>query len=350
MSNADASIRATLPRRFIREANLVRQPDESKRRENRSSIGNDVDCDCPTDGPHRDLSTAARMRALAPELQQLVQARAAPLVKIRTVSGQCNPAACVYQLTFADGETIKGRCFEKYSTACRVAAVSEEASLHGFPQLIAQNGRAVLEPWIVGTLFTDATLDIPHYRAVGHLLGRLHGLPTSVRWGEKLVHANSRCRKLDDRLQRLVASGGLSSGRATKIFRVARAAVPRDIERGFVHRDMCPRNLVISGAQIYSIDNATMMFGAYDEDLARTRCIWPMSQEQWTAFLAGYGTTRSADSFARHSAFWILHVAVTRAASSLRSDSNRFQQCIQRLEQLAAECESSAPIDLADAS
>ena len=130
----------------------------------------------------------------------------------------------------------------------------------------------------------------------------------------------------------LVRAGALSSASRKRLIALLEAHLPADSPIGVIHRDFCAENLVWDASgQPHVVDNETMQIGALDFDLARTWYRWPMTDAQATAFLDGYSSHRSPESFLASFVFWTLVMLVDVSRYHLRVGTDRAQGAVDLL-------------------
>lgn len=224
-----------------------------------------------------------------------------------------------FRVALADGRTIKARRFDSAAKAAAARALRAGLDMAFLPRVIGQRGDGMLEAWIEGRVLCARHITLDECTEAGRMLGALHaagagdgdpadGMPLS---------AAGWINRVGEHLRLLSAAGVVTGERAARIEQAAMSCVPARVTIGVVHRDWCPENLVIDGApgsgRMHCIDNGTLTVGVIEEDLARLRHRWPMSDVQQAAFAAGYARHRDAAGLNEPGLFWRIAVVVGAA-------------------------------------
>lgn len=221
-----------------------------------------------------------------------------------------------YRLRCDDGRTIKGRVLRQSGKAERMGQVLQHMDQRGFSRVLAYEDRAMLEEWIDGTCLAGFPTTQELMIQAGVMLSNVHTTP--VPCGCESVTRPDLGERLSTTLEQLAESGLLSRVERDGLRKKAMNCCPNVVDAGFVHRDFCAENLVLHNSELYSVDNVNMRIGPLDEDLARTWYRWPMTEQQWNAFLAGYGERRNPRNFLQNALYWTIVVLIGSALFRLR--------------------------------
>lgn len=254
---------------------------------------------------------------LGHDLWVLVKAMDSPLVEAVVITDlpSSRLARATFRLQFADGRTLKGRRLDKATRAKRIQDIGRMLDQGCFSRILARHGSALIEEWIEGETLSGVKFGPELLRRCGAILGSVHSIPPPEEiWGPPQQTPDARQAKLERQVNELLKLGALSRQSGRQLLDIAQANAPRDISVGFIHRDLCPENIVLHAPdEPYVIDNELLFFDAYDYDLGRTWYRWPMSENELNAFFAGYRQYRDPASFFEHFSFWAICVLVNAA-------------------------------------
>jgi hypothetical protein len=258
---------------------------------------------------------------LGPELWALVEAAGAPVVEavpVTTLPSAGSPRAA-FRVTLADGRVLKGRRLATPADVERVARLSSLLDPRHVPPVLARRGSALLTPWIPGRPVGHADRTTGLLRACGRLQAGIHRVPASA----EIAHLRQRPVDWEGRLDRLlgelVARSALQAGDAREVHRLAAVHAPPAATARVCHTDLCPDNVVVTGAgRLCVVDTEGIAVDAAEYDLARTWYRWPMSPSQQRAYAEGYGAPAHAAAFAAHFLHWALQAVTESAAFRVR--------------------------------
>jgi thiamine kinase-like enzyme len=278
---------------------------------------------------------------LGASLWRLVTAVGAPLVTAEEITVvPANGMRKTYRLRFADGRTLKGRCFRTPVLAEVARRIHERAGSSCLARLVAHHGEAVLEEWIAGEVLVQGRVGLAHLRRAGQMLGSLHRCspPVTDDLDFRPLDIQGWARKTAENLRALRARGSISSRRAERLGQMVRSCMPSTATLGVVHRDLCPENLLTdAGGRLVSVDNGSLTIGTIDEDLCRVWYRWPMNAEEQGAFVDGYREYGDPDGVRRPSPFWVVVVMLDSARARLGVSASMAATVLQRLDQFLAE-------------
>lgn len=227
-----------------------------------------------------------------------------------------------YCLQLDDGTMCKARLVRRRLAARRMRRLLPLLPSASVAQLLAHHRRAVLEQWIDGPTADRLSWHEPLLNSAGELLGRIHRAvavrqvePQDRQFGVVL-------RAFRQGLSALCRRSVISTSSAQSILELAHRNAPRRAHWGLVHRDFCAENLVVRRTKTCVIDNVTVRLGFLEEDLARSCLRWPMSESQFTDFLAGYDVHADSGPFICSRRFWMLVASVLAAALRLRAGAD----------------------------
>jgi phosphotransferase family enzyme len=255
---------------------------------------------------------------LGDSLLRLVRTIGVPLVEVTPLRGPGYPGyePNSFRIDFADGRSLKGRRCGNARRAELVESVLRHLDHPALPKAVARSGEALLVEWAEGRPLDgpDCTPDL--LSSCGALQGYMHSVPIPRQHpfaGDVTMAA--RIEKLEQDLTALAAGRVLDDDEARRARELAVRCAPQHPDVGFVHRDFCAENLVLTPAgDIRVVDNEALAVDACDYDLGRTWHRWPMRRPQREAYFDGYARHRSPADFVRHFPFWAI-VAVAGAAS-----------------------------------
>lgn len=246
-----------------------------------------------------------------------------------------------YRLEGHDGRTFKGRLLRKPGQAERLQFALAQMQRRHFSQVLASSDQAQIEEWIPGTCLADLTLEPEEYVRAGILLAQIHITPVPPHDG-LATHTEHR-QQVADKLTQLLQLGALTVSEQEALSKQVARHCPETVDMGFLHRDFCAHNLVLRDETLVSIDNVKMTIGPLDEDLARTWYHWPMQEEHWNAFLAGYGRYRSADRFLRYAPYWVILALASSAVFRLRAKAPKAHVPLDQLRNIVRNGFSLSP-------
>lgn len=218
-----------------------------------------------------------------------------------------------WRLRFADGRTLKGRCFESAARAAQVATLREALTTSPFVDVVDHRGAAMLEEWVDGEVLDAAATTLDQARASGRMLGQLHACtpPIGVLRDGEIDRGATWMRRIREHLGVLLDAKAVTPDLAAAIDACAAAHTPTEVRTGIVHRDLCPDNIVVdAGGALRWVDAGTLTVGAIDEDLCRVWYRWPMLAAHREAFIEGYAEAGPGDAtmLRRPSEFWLIVV------------------------------------------
>ena len=263
---------------------------------------------------------------LGPDLCGLIAALPVPPVRIEQITRQASnlDVRGSFRLDFAapgpapgHGRVIKARRFDSATKAAAAAELRHRLAAPFLPRVLAQHGDGMLEQWIEGRVLSAEGVTLEQCGEAGRMLGSLHGSsPKSGRDGLPL-NMTGWLERVREHLRLLAEAGVISGERMARIEQAAIGCVPARVTVGVVHRDWCPENLVIDespgSGRMHCIDNGTLTLGVIEEDLARLRYRWPMSDVQQAAFAVGYGEHRDPACLSERGLFWTIAVLTSAA-------------------------------------
>jgi thiamine kinase-like enzyme len=283
---------------------------------------------------------------LGHDLWVLVQAMDSPLVEAVTITDlpSSRLARVTFRLQFADGRTLKGRRLDKAKRAKRMQDICRMLDQGCFPRILARYGSALVEEWIEGETLNGVKLGPELLHRCGAILGSVHSIsPPEEIWGPPRQTPDAWQAKLAEQVNELLKLGALTRRSGRRLLDIAQANAPRNISVGFIHRDLCPENIVLHAPdEPYVIDNELLLFDAYDYDLGRTWYRWPMSETERNAFFAGYRQYREPASFFEHFSFWAICVLVNAAWLRLNAQTPDPSVPTARLKELLLRLEKGA--------
>ena len=249
--------------------------------------------------------------------------------------------AC-FRLQLTDGRIVKARRFESAKKRESVAALYP--SLEGLPfsRVLSTHGAATIEEWIHGSPVTPGDLSPERIHELASLLGTLHSrcIPPEISTGRTRDFAGYSSR-LSKHLSLLAEQGHVGTQFSRELFGLAVSRGAVELERGIIHTDFHPRNMVTSeDGVVWIIDNEDIRLGALDYDIARCWRQWPMTREQRDVFCKAYSRFRSLESFLAHQEFWSICTLVNTAKIRMRYQKP-LQPFLTQLEQISQGSESA---------
>jgi Ser/Thr protein kinase RdoA (MazF antagonist) len=217
-----------------------------------------------------------------------------------------NRVSAAFRLECAAGEVVKGRRTWTRGDARRITNIVAHLDSRRFQPVLAHRGSALLEQWVHGPCVRDLFVGEDLLVDGGRLLGSLHAVPAAPAAGDGAATLHGLTRRLAQRLTHL-GEAFLRPHDAAALLALARRTAPAAASAGFIHRDLCPENLVLRDAALCSVDNGLLTFGFHDLDLARTAYRWPLERRAFDVLLYGYRPFRDPSAFLRHRAFWTIY-------------------------------------------
>ncbi len=260
------------------------------------------------------MTSNADSRSLPAGLSDLLETFRSPIASLECLtalpSGVRSHAA--FKVQFANGEVVKARQVETAAQADRIRAIRRTLPDDHFPKILAHRGSALIEEWIDGRPVQGEQPEPSTLNESGRLLGLIHCTDPPEDYDfPSLATAENRLAWLERQTRELVERGEMSPREREKTIESAQRHKPDQCEGGLIHRDFCAENLILDrNNRLHAVDNETMRLDVLDFDLARTWYRWPMSADDWKAFLDGYRTHRSSKGFERHFLFWSLSALV----------------------------------------
>lgn len=215
-----------------------------------------------------------------------------------------------YRLAFDDGSQVKARVLFSRPTIDFLVETLRQLPRGLFPRIVKFSPRGLLEEWIDGDrldLSSEAT-----YLEAGRFLGRLHQTSLQGREGPRSAFCYRAW--FEASLFQAITGEAIGVPEARRVHDFAMPKLPKLTEFVLTHRDLCSENLLVRSGRLCSIDNMSLAPRSRAEDLARTWSRWPMSDEQWRLFLAGYREFGSPDEFLAAPGFWIAFALVNSLA------------------------------------
>ena len=233
--------------------------------------------------------------------------------RVGSLAGERLVKRC-YFLRLTDGQKLKVRRLRSSERAQEVEAILRVVGHPCFPAVLARRGSLLLEPWIEGLRIDPQSAEVAE--RCGFLLGEFHarsfGEATSA---ETELPVKEQMTRLENAVQLLSVSQMLSDEDHRTLLATARRYQPDTAERGYIHGDFAPENIVADPqGKFVVVDNELVQEHPYDFDLARTWIRWPMTAQMKTRFLETYRSHRRTTSFQQSVHFWLL-CALTRAVA-----------------------------------
>jgi thiamine kinase-like enzyme len=200
------------------------------------------------------------------------------------------PGRMTFRVDLTDGSVVKVRRVTRTARPRSAAALVRALADPRMPAPLAMEGRVTVERWVEGDSLDHADVTVRHLHDAADLLADLHG---------RLDVPGHRFRRdgatgpLRDRtlatLHDLRQCDLLTATERRELSARIRHDLPDRADRGVVHGDLCPGNLVVTGlGTLVSIDNERVRIDFLDQDAARTWTRWPMTPEQERIFVARY--------------------------------------------------------------
>ena len=244
------------------------------------------------------------------DLQQALADIGATVARIDVVSSPRSPRPrpAAFRLCLADGRQLKATLTTSGGHAKKVKYLLDRLDPRVFPPVLARHGRVIVTQWVDGTpLEIDASAD--RLREAAAVQAKLHltPVPADCRYPTRDLDAIAAQAEADVRAAADLEAIGEAGARAA--VDALRRFAPSDTDCGFVHRDLCPENLVVSGnGRLCAIDNETISLGPFEFDLARTWYRWPMEAARRRIHLEAYAARRATGAFLDHFPFWAIAV------------------------------------------
>ena len=273
----------------------------------------------------------------APELAQLLAQEQIEVVRWDLLSHP-HVESPAYRLDLSDGSVRKARLFGHLLEAETVEHFLNAMPSDRFPHTVCRHHRAVMSTWIEGQPLEERQLGEADFIACGELLGAIH--TAAVPEGPCLrtlsptdVHSLAL-----NQAQYLSESEVITDSTKEALVQTLLTQQPSATTIGFGHFDFSLDNLVKTKAGgILSIDHGAIRVGSLDQDLARTRLIWPMRNLDWDSFLEGYRKFRATLDFDRHGLYWEIVVTLRRAIfHATRHSTTTLQRLASTLTDLAS--------------
>jgi Ser/Thr protein kinase RdoA (MazF antagonist) len=254
-----------------------------------------------------------------------------------------------WRVDLEGGRSVKVRVFADADEAHRFRELHRHLPEKGFPRLLDHHGAAVLLEWVAGRPL-PAEPDASVLRACGELLGRLHRVPAPPDAERRLASgASALPHSLADLFETLVEAARLTADEAARLLEVSERARPERCDRGLVHLDFCPDNLVLADSGTpASIDNATLSFAPLDHDLGRLWYRWPMTSAARGAFLEGYREHRDTRAFQAAFPYWRICGLAFSAWLRVGRRTGDAAVPLRGLREALAWAERMSPAELAD--
>lgn len=192
----------------------------------------------------------------------------------------------------------------------------------------------MLERWIDGHVLSKDLVTSEVLRKCGRLLGRLHRIEPSPQWPAKPDLVGRCLTWIQTRLRQLVKHGRLSRAEYRRLWKLAQNHAPGDVSVGFVHRDLCPENIVMRGEVPICIDQGLLDYDAYAEDLVRVWYRWPMATRDFENFLDGYQEFASTKEFFESFCFWSIAVLARAAVYQVAWAENQHASTLPLLREI----------------
>lgn len=276
------------------------------------------------------------------ELLHLIGDFEANIVSIKNISSifSSNIDKGSYKLILEDGQTLKWRKFEALYDAERVYSLWKHLNPNNFPRLIRRYETSMLLEWVEGTNLSSENILPLTYKRCGELLGKMHLAKITTDEIENFTKYTPKNTKEAIELilgytTNIYSQGTVNDKEIDIIKKLVNKYSPQSFEMGLVLADLCPENIVTKkSGDICIIDNETLSIDSLDYDLARTFYRWPMNGDQKKAFLSGYETYRSAQSYSNHYYFWDIRVLVKSILHRTRAKANNAAVPIDKLKSL----------------
>jgi hypothetical protein len=229
----------------------------------------------------------------------------------------------------ADGAKLKARRFPDVAGAERQEAFREGLE-PAFAPVLARHGAVLIESWVEGSgIDGDASAAV--LAEAGALLGRLHAEHPASGTDSRRDTSEYRHEAEQD-LETLARAGAIAPGLEASIAAEVERLDPGGYEPVLIHRDFCAENFILDrDGHLVVIDNERFVLGAAGFDLGRSFHRWPMSERDWSRFLAAYHLAGGAPC---ELGFWTLITNVSLARIYARISERRLRPMLARLDRL----------------
>lgn len=235
----------------------------------------------------------------------------------------------VLMVEFHDGSKIKLVVNAKDDGPTEFVRLNAELSnAINFPRVLAHGVGWTASEWINGpTLREHGLTESLLYEAVS-LLAKLHEQKSSVAFLVDRVQ-----QKLEQKLPVLVANDIISPAEQDRLLKMSEAFLKQPFKVSLIHGDFSPDNLIVSGTNLFSIDNDKVTCHATAYDLCRTVSLWDEWNSSGATLFAAYRERTQFDVSSEQLFFWGVFDLVYRISYRIAL-GERNQFCINRLRQI----------------
>lgn len=251
------------------------------------------------------------------------------------VTSTPNPNKAVLLVQFESGLRIKiCVCAPDDGRFESRARLMDVVGSGNFPRvLIRGEGWAAFE-WIEGKTISQQGLDRDILHRAARLLMAIHNADVKPVAGTPEMVLNEVRLKLEERLPVLVSNEIISEAQSRSVLDLCNSIPADRLNVSLIHGDYSPSNLVVSGEDLYSVDNEKIGFHVTDYDLCRAATFWDEWDSAGGRLLDAY-SKQSCRRFAPESLFfWGGFDLVYRISYRLSALGELNNFCVTRLRRI----------------
>jgi len=252
-----------------------------------------------------------------------------PITSVTDITSIPNDKRVALLVEFVDGARVKlvVAPSDEFSVSSGILKLSPEVNV---PRVLAvEKGWAAFE-WIEGPTLRQHGLTDSLLHEAARLLLNIHSLKTTPSLATSESVLSHVQYKLRQNLPVLVENKIITEQERDVILNLAHSMYDQKFDISLIHGDFSPDNLVVRGADVFSVDNEKLTDYATDYDLCRAVSLWDEWNSSGSALLESYCEHSGRNVSRNDLVFWGVFDLTYRVSYRISlGQFNRF--CIQSL-------------------